>query len=108
VEQTKDLIQKITDAVTTVTSEKLRDVTWVIINQVKSGNWGVGGKALGAAGRQENHRQLRRKRQKRGQSKSLLQSFASAIDFIEYQRGGHWLLLSPSTERNTPAADAKV
>jgi 4-oxalocrotonate tautomerase len=47
VEQTKDLIQKITDAVTTVTSEKLRDVTWVIINQVKSGNWGVGGKALG-------------------------------------------------------------
>ena len=46
-EQTKDLIQKITDAVTTVTSEKLRDVTWVIINQVKSGNWGVGGKALG-------------------------------------------------------------
>jgi 4-oxalocrotonate tautomerase len=47
VEQTKDLIQKITDAVTTVTSEKRRDVTWVIINQVKSGNWGVGGKALG-------------------------------------------------------------
>jgi 4-oxalocrotonate tautomerase len=47
VEQTKELIQKITDAVTTVTSEKLRDVTWVIINEVKSGNWGVGGKALG-------------------------------------------------------------
>lgn len=47
VEQTKDLIQKITDVVTTVTSEKHRDVTWVIINQVKSGNWGVGGKALG-------------------------------------------------------------
>jgi 4-oxalocrotonate tautomerase len=47
VEQTKDLIQKITDAVTTVTSEKLRDVTWVIINQMKSGNWGVRGKALG-------------------------------------------------------------
>jgi 4-oxalocrotonate tautomerase len=47
VEQTKDLIQKITDAVTTVTSEKLRDVTWVIINEVKSGNWGGGGKALG-------------------------------------------------------------
>jgi 4-oxalocrotonate tautomerase len=46
-EQTRELIQKITDAVTTVTSEKLRDVTWVIINQVKSGNWGVGGKALG-------------------------------------------------------------
>ena len=46
-EQTKELIEKITDAVTTVTSEKLRDVTWVIVNEVKSGNWGVGGNALG-------------------------------------------------------------
>jgi 4-oxalocrotonate tautomerase len=46
-EQTKELIQRITDAVTTVTSEKLRDVTWVIVNTVKSGSWGVGGNALG-------------------------------------------------------------
>jgi 4-oxalocrotonate tautomerase len=46
-EQTKQLIQRITDAVTTVTSEKLRDVTWVIVNTVKSGSWGVGGNALG-------------------------------------------------------------
>jgi 4-oxalocrotonate tautomerase len=46
-DQTKELIQKITDAVTTVTSEKLRDVTWVIVSEVKSGNWGVGGSALG-------------------------------------------------------------
>jgi 4-oxalocrotonate tautomerase len=38
-ERTKELIQRITDAVTTVTSEKLREV--------KSGNWGVGGNALG-------------------------------------------------------------
>ena len=46
-EQAKQLIKRITDAVTSVTSEKLRDVTWVIVNQVKSGNWGVGGNALG-------------------------------------------------------------
>jgi 4-oxalocrotonate tautomerase len=46
-EQTKDLIRRITDAVTTVTSEKLRGVTWVIVNEVKSGHWGVGGNALG-------------------------------------------------------------
>jgi 4-oxalocrotonate tautomerase len=39
--------QKITDAVTAVTSEKLREVTWVIVNEVRSGNWGVGGVALG-------------------------------------------------------------
>ena len=46
-EQRTELIQRITDAVMKVTSEKLRDVTWVIINEVRSGNWGVGGKALG-------------------------------------------------------------
>ena len=48
-DQAKELIQRITDAVTTVTSEKLREVTWVIVNEVKSGNWGVGGNALGLA-----------------------------------------------------------
>ena len=36
-----------TDAVTTVTSEKLRDVTWVIVNTVKSGSCGAGGNVLG-------------------------------------------------------------
>ena len=46
-EQSKDLINKITDAVTGVTSEKLRDVTWVIIDEVKNGHWGVGGNAIG-------------------------------------------------------------
>jgi 4-oxalocrotonate tautomerase len=45
--QTRALIQKITDAVTSVTSEKLRDVTWVIVSEVPSGSWGVGGAALG-------------------------------------------------------------
>ncbi len=46
-EQSKALIDKITDVVTDVTSEKLRDMTWVIIDEVKSGHWGVGGNALG-------------------------------------------------------------
>lgn len=48
-EQTQQLIQKITNAVTTTISDKLRDHTWVIVNDVKSGNWGIGGKALGLA-----------------------------------------------------------
>ncbi len=45
-DQSKDLIGKITDAVTDVTSKKLREVTWVIIEEVKDGQWGVGGNAL--------------------------------------------------------------
>ena len=46
-EQSKDLIDKITHVVTKITNEKLRGVTWVIINEVKNGHWGVGGNALG-------------------------------------------------------------
>ncbi len=46
-EQSRDLINKITNAVTDVTSEKLRDMTWVVVDEVKSGYWGVGGHALG-------------------------------------------------------------
>jgi len=46
-EQSTDLINKVTDAVTEVTSEKLREVTWVIIDEVKNGHWGVGSNTLG-------------------------------------------------------------
>ena len=46
-DQSKELITKITDAVTEVTSDKLRGVTWVIIDEIKDGQWGVGGNALG-------------------------------------------------------------
>lgn len=46
-EQTTELIQRVTDAVTTVISPKVRDVTWVVVHEVKSGSWGVGGTALG-------------------------------------------------------------
>lgn len=45
-EQSQQLITKITNAVTETTSEKLRDVTWVIVNEVNDGHWGVGGNAL--------------------------------------------------------------
>ena len=45
-EQAAELISKVTDAVTEVTSEKLRDVTWITIDEVKDGHWGVGGNAL--------------------------------------------------------------
>ncbi len=45
--QKEQLISKITTAVTDVTSEKLSDVTWVVIKEVASGSWGVGGNALG-------------------------------------------------------------
>jgi 4-oxalocrotonate tautomerase len=45
-EQAQALIQRITDAVAEVTSPKLRPVTWVVIQEIKDRNWGVGGEAL--------------------------------------------------------------
>lgn len=45
--QSLALITEITNVIASVTSEKLRDVTWVMINEVKDGQWGVGGNALG-------------------------------------------------------------
>lgn len=46
-EQRQEMIQKITEVVVSFAGENLRQATWVVIQEVKSGNWGVGGKALG-------------------------------------------------------------
>jgi phenylpyruvate tautomerase PptA (4-oxalocrotonate tautomerase family) len=43
-DQTKDLIRKLTEAVTTVVDPRIRDVVWVVVHDIKSGNWGAGSK----------------------------------------------------------------
>lgn len=42
-EQKGELIRKVTDAIVSVEGEGLRSMTWVIIEEVPSGIWGVGG-----------------------------------------------------------------
>ena len=44
----KDVIEKITDAMVEIEGENLRGVTWVTINEVESGDWGIGGQTLTA------------------------------------------------------------
>jgi 4-oxalocrotonate tautomerase len=46
-DQTEELIQQVTDVVVSFAGEPLREATWVVVEEVKSGHWGVGGKALG-------------------------------------------------------------
>lgn len=41
------IIEAVTDAMVSVSGENLRSATWVVIQEVKSGNWAIGGKALG-------------------------------------------------------------
>jgi 4-oxalocrotonate tautomerase len=48
-EQKQQIITKITDAMVAIEGEALREVTWVKIDEVKEGNWGIGGQALRAS-----------------------------------------------------------
>jgi 4-oxalocrotonate tautomerase len=40
------IIEKLTDAMVSVEGEALRPVTWVTIEEVPSGEWGIAGKPL--------------------------------------------------------------
>ncbi len=43
-EQKRELIEKLTDATASVYGEGIRQVTWVVIEDVNSGDWGIAGK----------------------------------------------------------------
>jgi len=47
-EQKSEMIAKVTDAVLSVEGEGLREVTWVTIEDVPAGAWGVGGRPVTA------------------------------------------------------------
>jgi 4-oxalocrotonate tautomerase len=45
-EQKQEMIRKVTDAMVSVEGEAMRAVTWVVIDEVKSGDWAIGGERL--------------------------------------------------------------
>ena len=45
-EQKQQIIHKLTDAMVSIEGENMRSVTWVVVEEVKSGDWGIGGDAL--------------------------------------------------------------
>jgi 4-oxalocrotonate tautomerase len=46
-DEKKKLIKDVTDVVVSFYGENLRSYTLVVIQEVKSGSWGVGGQAIG-------------------------------------------------------------
>lgn len=48
-EEKKKMITRLTDAMVSIEGEHLRPVTWVVIEEVKGGQWGIGGQSLTAA-----------------------------------------------------------
>jgi 4-oxalocrotonate tautomerase len=44
--QKQEMIRKLTDAMVSIEGESMRPVTWVVVEGVKSGDWGIGGNPL--------------------------------------------------------------
>jgi len=45
-EQKREMIEKLTDTMVEIEGENMRGVTWVVVEEVQSGEWGIGGNAL--------------------------------------------------------------
>jgi 4-oxalocrotonate tautomerase len=46
--QKREMVKKLTDAMVSIEGENMRGVTWVVLEEVKSGDWAVGGTPLTA------------------------------------------------------------
>ncbi|MEX1161969.1 MAG: 4-oxalocrotonate tautomerase family protein [Nitriliruptor sp.] len=44
--QKRDIVERLTDAMVVIEGEAMRGVTWVVIDEVKSGDWAIGGRTL--------------------------------------------------------------
>ncbi|MBA2414438.1 MAG: 4-oxalocrotonate tautomerase family protein [Geodermatophilaceae bacterium] len=48
-DQKADMVKSLTEAMVVIEGENMRPVTWVIVEDVKSGAWGIGGNPLTTA-----------------------------------------------------------
>ncbi len=47
--QKQDIVRRLTDAMVEIEGENMRPVTWVVVEEVKSGDWGIAGNPLSTA-----------------------------------------------------------
>lgn len=47
-EEKQQMISKLTDTMVGIEGEPMRGVTWVTVDEVESGSWGIGGQAITA------------------------------------------------------------
>ena len=45
-DQKQEIITKLTETMVDIEGEAMRPVTWVTVEEVRSGEWGIGGKPL--------------------------------------------------------------
>ena len=44
--QKQEIVKEITEAMVRIEGENMRPVTWVVVEEVRSGDWGIGGNTL--------------------------------------------------------------
>ena len=49
-EQKRRIVEELTDAMVAIEGESMRQVTWVVVEEVRSGDWGIAGKPLTTPG----------------------------------------------------------
>ena len=42
----RQIVEGVTEAMIAIEGEGLRGVTWVLVEEVRSGDWGIGGRAI--------------------------------------------------------------
>jgi 4-oxalocrotonate tautomerase len=48
-QQKRDVVERLTEAMVSILGENMRSVTWVIVEEVNSGDWAIGGNPLTTA-----------------------------------------------------------
>ena len=48
-DQKQEIIRRLTDTMVAIEGENMRPVTWVVVEEVKSGDWGLGGNPTSTA-----------------------------------------------------------
>jgi 4-oxalocrotonate tautomerase len=48
-DQKHAMVERLTDTMVAIEGEAMRGVTWVVVEEVLSGDWGIGGKSLTTA-----------------------------------------------------------
>ena len=47
--QKREMVRRLTETMVSIEGEAMRPVTWVIVEEVKSGDWGIGGQSMTTA-----------------------------------------------------------
>jgi 4-oxalocrotonate tautomerase len=45
-EQKREMVERLTDTMVEIEGENMRPVTWVLVEELNSGDWGIGGTPL--------------------------------------------------------------